>query len=468
MKNRFLKLGLVFIIAMGLAAGILLFRNKNRHDVLLNELGESKISQKEIRQLNESELLSSINTCVDYLSYLNTKSFNSSYEMIDQTYDIIYGDYEDIGMITTFSSNTPYSFLVLKYNDIYYKIDVYNQKKDFISKFNSIEEIIDNYQKENIKAEYRSYCLDDYQLGDICSFYLFGKKVKVYDRCGTKVYIYAGTEIPFGLGIPEYSDEEIQDIINQNDYEGVADKIHTLADAVNYITTANFTRGYNAEHFLGPEDGKYSKDEHAITIDINGCEYDDENLFYIGSGLETLQLRCGLCASAANLLTYLLTDDYQEVGYFSIRYSQGGHMMIYIKGNDSKYYLINPMDYFEYDRKTVFNDSIEFGWLPFYTNYDLGCADSLEELVDSFIDAEVYLVDYECPLKRVMTWTDRNRLCFGYEVLDDYLMSNLLLPTSAENGVVWFGDITISYVEPLRDTSQTYIEGFSPDRIIYR
>jgi hypothetical protein len=167
---------------------------------------------------------------------------------------------------------------------------------------------------------------------------------------GSKVFYYADTSIPVELGKPQLSDEEIDTLISEQDYSKTAATINTLADAINYYKRAGFT-------FYD----KKNTNTHG-------------KFHYVQSACQVLKSNEGQCVSMSNLNHFLLHDNYDEVGYVSVRSPGDGHVMTYIL-QDGKYYLINSVDY-------TLNHN--YFWLDSYPNV-LGCAEDFQEIADSLV-----------------------------------------------------------------------------------
>ena len=181
--------------------------------------------------------------------------------------------------------------------------------------------------------------------------------IPVQTRLNTAVYKWQGVQIPLGLGVPKLSIQEIDELIASDDYDYVADKIETLADAVAYFKRAHFTEGHN----------------------------DND------PGKDVIAARQGQCSAMTNGLHYLLAGDYDEYGFIHILYEKGtwfnGHIMCYIKEN-GMYYLINPADY-------IWNGTwYEPTWIIQYKN-QVASSSSLEEVINSLINSNYPMIPNE-------------------------------------------------------------------------
>lgn len=125
--------------------------------------------------------------------------------------------------------------------------------------------------------------------------------------------------IPDGLGEPQYSEEDIQAMINANlSVDEAAEKLSTLADVVQYL----YLRGYTADsgdlQFFGT-------DGYVWHVNLNPKEVFSNN--------------AGNCGGGSNLVNYLLQGDYEEQGYVHEQGNQGGHVYNYFKQDDIYYFF---------------------------------------------------------------------------------------------------------------------------------
>lgn len=136
----------------------------------------------------------------------------------------------------------------------------------------------------------------------------------------TQVISFAGTILPDGLGKPVLSDENIDALIAEGDYEKIAQTITTFPDAVNFFLRAGITYNYAIRHNM-----------------INGFNYHR-------SAWQVLKDGYGQCVELSNLMHYLLLDDFDEIGYVAVKSTRNAHVMVYII-EDGLYYLIDPSQY---------------------------------------------------------------------------------------------------------------------------
>jgi len=124
-------------------------------------------------------------------------------------------------------------------------------------------------------------------------------------------------EIPFELGEPQYSVDEIQQMISEGlTLDEVAEKISTLADVVQYL------------HQKG-----YTVDGGDLKITFSDIQW-GINL----SAQSIFEGNVGNCGGGSNLLNYILRGDFDEQGYVIEAANQGGHVYNYFK-QDGIYYF---------------------------------------------------------------------------------------------------------------------------------
>ena len=125
-------------------------------------------------------------------------------------------------------------------------------------------------------------------------------------------------KIPFELGRPQYGVDEIQKMIKDKlTLDAVAQKISTLADAVQYL----HQKGY------GGTNGD-------LCVSYNGIEW------HVNRSAQTVfNENKGNCGGGSNLLNYLLCGDFDEQGYVQESANEGGHVYNYFKQNDIYYFV---------------------------------------------------------------------------------------------------------------------------------
>ena len=170
---------------------------------------------------------------------------------------------------------------------------------------------------------------------------------------GAKVFFYAGTSFPVGLGYPTLSDSQIDTLIAEKDYAKTAETITTLADAVNYYFRMGLT----------------------LTRNVRNVSYGF--LGYSQSAWQALDRNRHEWTSMCSLTHYLLEGDYDEVGYVHLGSDSGSHVMVYIY-EDGLYYLLNPADY-------MYGAEIA-GWLSHHPAQLIACAEDFQIIADSIVE----------------------------------------------------------------------------------
>lgn len=197
-----------------------------------------------------------------------------------------------------------------------------------------------------------------------------GQNFATHTRLGEIVYDYCNIEIPLGLGLPELTFEEIDQLIESEDYSAIKEEVKTLADAVCYVRRAGFKRDTSCTMH------RFQNLEYLDYGNLNYVSGPRGN--YSAPAVEIMRLRTGQCTAMSTLFNYLLWGDYPEVGYLHIKYADNdGHAMIYLQGHDDKYYLVNPSQYTEGTHL----------WVEFYFT-EKACTDTLAELMQSLINSE--------------------------------------------------------------------------------
>ena len=274
-----------------------------------------------------------------------------------------------------------------------------------------------------------------------------GQNFATHTRLGEVVYDYCNIEIPLGLGLPELTFEEMDQLIESEDYSAIKEEIKTLADAVCYVRRAGFKRDTNCtmRRFGNLEYIDYGNLNYAYGTGIRGN--------YAAPAVEIMRLRTGQCTAMSTLFNYLLWGDYPEVGYVSIKYADNdGHIMIYLQGHDNKYYLVNPSQYTEGTHL----------WVEFYFT-EKACTDTLAELMQALIDSE----NPGKPRAKVRSLYTHSWDGVWAIIGDDggppeNRNNPWIFPTGA-NATYWAGiNPNFEYMDTKHPTSQEYVIGLPP------
>lgn len=125
--------------------------------------------------------------------------------------------------------------------------------------------------------------------------------------------------LPFELGHPQYSVDEIQKMIHDDlTLDEAAARISTVADAIQYLHQKGFGSASGDLHF------QHSGIEWSVNRSPQTVF--DENQ--------------GNCGGGSSLLNYLLRNDFDEQGYVAEAGNQGGHIYNYFK-QDGVYYFLD-------------------------------------------------------------------------------------------------------------------------------
>lgn len=175
---------------------------------------------------------------------------------------------------------------------------------------------------------------------------------------GTKVFSYAGTSLPVGLGQPKLNDAEIDALIAEENYAKMAETITTMADAANLC--------------------------YRMKLDFD--ESRDNNthgeFHYRNSAWSVLENGIGQCVSMSNLIHYLLRGDYEDVGYVNVRTYGDGHVMNYIR-HEGMYYLINSADYTIHYNADHTDSLYKNSWIQDWPSEMICAAEDFQTIADS-------------------------------------------------------------------------------------
>lgn len=168
---------------------------------------------------------------------------------------------------------------------------------------------------------------------------------------GTKMIPVNEFVIPEALGHPVLSDEEIEELVQETDYEKIAQKITTLADALHF---------YNKLRLVRPN---------------SRATVNRDSMIYHPSAWQVLKDKTAFGAAAGNVTRYLLKEDYDEIGYVLARTATIDSQFTYIY-EDGFYYLLYTATYPTDPREDLWIEWPEM----------IGCAEDLQTIVDSAIE----------------------------------------------------------------------------------
>lgn len=440
--------------------------NTVTEDVLQKEnVPEKGITKEELKALKGEKdievLREAINSIDDFAAYLRAMNFSreGDYSTAEQLLEfgdsnqpraycylltsVLDDDYSEVGIIHVFKEGVNHDFYsYVKIEETYHALNPFSAVHIRMG-LQSTD--LDELATMCVEAAQVNGPMDQYEItritgpmGEVEA--PNGEMLTIRERLGEKVVDYCGTQIPVGLGLPKMTEVEIDRLIAGGDYASVAETISTLADAVCYVKRAGF---------VFPQGGmqRYGEIQYP---DIGNLNYDSDSFCYTASGLESLYLVEGQCSSTSTLFHYLLQDDYPEIGYLHLRYTdKDGHAMIYIKGDDGRYYLINPVQY-------VVGNQPARDWVDFYTS-EKGSADTLEELMTS-------LAQSTNPGKggvrteHLYSFVYDGVYCIGIETEFDDPNLYMSFPEGADV-ICWRGNPNFIFRTPQHSTSQEYIIG---------
>lgn len=414
-------------------------------------LGYPELNDEELLSLSLEDLKEKGVCYIDLVRYikLNKEKLNPG-EIGKKYIEVLAKYYDEAGLIrVSTNKGSGYDYIYVKKDGSYYPLDLCEQSQENKGWFSdykddkyvcaSIDETLNTLSK-NFPYMKSGDSVNDisYTIATPINIYTIetkdGKSYKAQNRLDIDVYYLNGIQVPVGLGLPEYSNEEIDQMIANPDKSGVADKIHTIADAINYVTRA----GFIFDDYHNTDYGDYT------LIDVGNVVYKGgEFMTYSLSGLEILQLERAQCSGMSTLFNYLLYGDYPEVGYCNIP----RHAFMYIKGHDNKYYLVDPVQYVLDDAqyKTWFNEN----------NFTKISSDTADGLMGNIMEAGWLNTYY------VIYWTYDGTFSFwsgNFDVPEEFLRYPLVFPEGSD-AHIYGQNLEIKYVKPKHETSHDHILG---------
>lgn len=275
---------------------------------------------------------------------------------------LVADDYEDVGLIYLMKRKPEhregfydesayfdgYYICYVKNDGVYYPVDYLN--------------ILGNWTSWTLMPG--SGCDSSENLDDLCehmgaTFPHHSDGSKLYYWEITSYMYHQGTKlipvnefiIPEALGHPVLSDEEIEALVQETDYEKIAMKITTLADALHF---------YNKLRLVFPR-GRYIIDQ--------------DSLRYPPSAWQVLKDKTAFGGAVGNVTRYLLKEDYDEIGYVLARTNTMDSTLTYIY-DDGLYYLLYTATYPTEPREDLWIEWPEM----------IGCAEDFQTIADSAIE----------------------------------------------------------------------------------
>lgn len=125
--------------------------------------------------------------------------------------------------------------------------------------------------------------------------------------------------IPVELGVPQYSLEDIKNMVNSNlSLDEVAEKISTVPDLIQYL----YHKGYR------------SQDTESIHFYVDGIKWTVNT-----SARTAFERNYGNCGGSSNIFNYVLRDDYDSQGYYMVFRNCGGHIFNYFVKDEVYYFF---------------------------------------------------------------------------------------------------------------------------------
>lgn len=178
---------------------------------------------------------------------------------------------------------------------------------------------------------------------------------------GTKLIPVSEFIIPEALGHPILSEEEIEALVQETDYEKIAEEITTLGDALHF---------YNKLRLVKPK--------YRDTVRQPPFEY-------FPSAWQVLKNKTAHGFTAGNLTRYLLKEDYDEIGYVFATATRSSSAFMYIY-DDGLYYLIAPDTYTCEPREDLWIEWPEV----------IGCAEDFQTIADSCMEHMAFRTQFDC------------------------------------------------------------------------
>ena len=374
---------------------------------------ENALTEEELQALKDEKdiyvLRETISSLEDFERYLREMNFpkGGEYSSAEQLLEhgrsgqpyaycqmlttVLEDDYPEVGIIDVFKEGVNHvAYAYIKEGDTYYALDPFFALN---MRINIQSTDLDELATKCMEKSQGYGALDQYTITRICQLEgeaPNGEKLLVATDYGVDTMKYAGTTIPVGLGLPKLTDEEIDALLEENDPHKVKETISTLADFANYCYRGKFIYGDGSIYYVA-DDGFFW---HAT------C-----------SGYQTLQRRMGGCGTMSSCLHYVLSDDYDEVGYVSM----DGHLLAYIL-SDGLYYLVDPV---KYAFSVTDKGDMTWGerWLIHLPQKNVVyCSSDFQEIADSlygkmFVTEIKYIYTYVSPGD--MVFIDRNKYPVG-------------------------------------------------------
>lgn len=283
-------------------------------------LGDPQYSDDEIMAF---EGTGDIATLADLLAYydLTDCEFRNSDAIVKNVCFVLKGDYDESGILSVKYEDKDYSMLYFRKDNKLIPFDVYAEYKNgrkWMEGYQGEKILFDSYD-EMTEAIRENYMVYDKQIDDVnCEIKNLVVKNFLVDSDNIRCKQEIATQAMDGYirhYVPEYSDEEIQEMVNANlTLEEASDLLHTVTDAVNYIRA----RGMEASDFIPNINRRY-----------NGVEW-----AWGQSAQYTFDHKEYACTGITNLFNRLMAGDFDSEGHVIV----AGHTYNYFEDDGLYYY----------------------------------------------------------------------------------------------------------------------------------
>lgn len=336
------------------------------------ELSSEDLGSEKVAELYEAgnhyaaeRAITTLKEAIEYIQHMDPKTwFQSPMQGRPAWKTLVYmlaDDYEDVGVINLMMRKPEhkegfydqsayfgnYRLCYVQKDGVYYPID--------------IEAILRGWTSWTLLPG--NACYSSHDLNDLCEklaatfvpnpgdpLMTYWEITSYMYHNGTKMIPVNEYVIPEGLGKPLLSDEEIEALIQEEDYERIAKEITTLADALHF---------YNKLRLVRP---RY------INSNAQG------SLEYFQSAWQVMKDKTAFGPTACSLTHYLLKEDYDEVGYVMVGATTTAAQMMYIY-EDGLYYLLYAGIYPVDPREDL--------WIEWPDV--IGCAEDFQTIADSLV-----------------------------------------------------------------------------------
>lgn len=174
---------------------------------------------------------------------------------------------------------------------------------------------------------------------------------------------YQKYNFPRALKLPEYTPEEIKDMVGLEP-EILREKLNTAFDVLAYMKASNYSI---LDYANAIRDGDYHYQIGSLTWSTNI------------DGPLSIKINFGNCGGTSNMVRYLLNGDYDEVGFLTFNEFGGGHVFNYIK-QDGVYYNIDFIQFRARDYQRF--------------DYVIAQAETLEKIASDYVgQSKIYGMD---------------------------------------------------------------------------